>query len=79
MTTSRFLYVVSALSVISLAMSIINIFTDERILMVVTFAFSIISLLNVLFVVFFNRKTYLHRVYDGRCRASDFFYRQRNS
>lgn len=50
-----FCILVSALSVISLAMSIINIFTDERILMVVTFAFSIISLLNVLFVVFFKK------------------------
>ena len=50
-----FCIVVSALSVISLAMSIINIFTDERILMIVTLAFSLISLLNVLFVVFFKK------------------------
>lgn len=44
-----------ALSVISLAMSIINIFTDEKVLMVVTFAFSIISLINVLLVIFFKK------------------------
>lgn len=50
-----FCIVVSALSVIALAMSILNIFTDERILMIVTFAFSIISLLNVLFVIFFKK------------------------
>lgn len=50
-----FCIVVSALSVISLAMSIINIFTDEQILMIVTLAFSLISLLNVLFVIFFKK------------------------
>lgn len=44
-----------ALSVISLAMSIINIFTGEKVLMVVTFAFSIISLINVLLVIFFKK------------------------
>lgn len=50
-----FCIVVSALSVISLAMSILNIFTDERILMIVSFAFSIISLFNVLLVIFFKK------------------------
>lgn len=44
-----------ALSVISLAMSIINIFTDERILMVVTLSFSILSLINVFLVIFFKK------------------------
>ena len=44
-----------ALSVISLAMSIINIFTDERILMIATFSFSLISLINVLLVIFFKK------------------------
>lgn len=44
-----------ALSVISLAMSIINIFTDERILMIATFSFSLVSLINVLLVIFFTK------------------------